>query len=96
MESINPSLSLYDQVVTVTYEYLGPAADRFITRQIRNHLNKAPEQLSIQDLPQLIAWIRLTMAFLYDNEQIVAKYVARLQQLAKGVKHAPAPKSHGG
>ena len=38
--------SLYLKVVRITDHYLGPAADRFIRRQIENHLNKHPEELA--------------------------------------------------
>lgn len=73
--------TLYNDVVHVTHEYFGPAADRFVTRQIRNHLRKDPYQLRKQDLAGLIEWISLAMALLSDDEKLVSKYVADLKNL---------------
>lgn len=75
--------SLYEQVVTITYEYLGPAADRFITRQIRNHLDKEPERLQKNDLQALADWIRLAMSLLSNDDRLVERYMAELQTLIR-------------
>jgi uncharacterized protein YegL len=75
--------SLYDDVVTVTYDYLGPAADRFVIRQIRNHLQKDPAELQHEDLSQLIDWIQLAMRLISNDGHIVDRYVADLETLAK-------------
>jgi hypothetical protein len=75
--------SLYDDVVTITYDYLGPAADRFVVRQIRNHLQKDPSELRHDDLRQLIDWIQLAMRLISNDGQIVDRYVADLENLAK-------------
>jgi hypothetical protein len=74
--------SLYNEVVTITENYFGPAADRFVIRQIRNHLNKDPEQLGKQDLLRLIKWISLAMALLVEDEKLISKYSIDLQRLA--------------
>lgn len=86
------SRNFYDQVVRVTYVYLGPAADRFVARQIFNHLNKKPEQLTKRDLPELIDWIRLAMGFLTQDKQMVDDYIERLQNLHEVPK--PKAKAH--
>ena len=75
--------SLYDDVVTITYDYLGPAADRFVVRQIRNHLQKDPSELQHEDLSQLIDWIQLAMRLISNDGHIVDRYVADLETLAK-------------
>ena len=74
--------TLYDELVNVTHRYFGPAANRFISRQIRNHLSKDPELLRKQDLKGLIDWIRAAMALLVEDEDLVNKYVADLKELA--------------
>ena len=74
--------NLYDKVVWVTYAYLGPAADRFVSRQIRNHLHKEPEQLKKNDLKNLIDWINIAMNLLSNDDRLVARYVAELQELS--------------
>jgi len=74
--------SLFDQVVDVTYTYLGPAADRFVARQIRNHLEIEPEDLRKRDLRALIDWMKLAMSFLSDDDKLVSEYINSLQELA--------------
>lgn len=75
--------SLYDDVVAITYDYLGPAADRFVVRQIRNHLDKDPTELEREDLRQLIDWIRLAMRLISNDAEIVNRYVADLENLTR-------------
>lgn len=74
---------LYDQVVDVTREYLGPAADRFIARQITNHLQIAPEDLANADLRKLIDWLELSMAFLTSDQSLIERYIDELKTIAK-------------
>jgi hypothetical protein len=76
-----PELSLYYEVVNATSEYLGPAADRFVSRQIRHHLQKEPEKLQRKDLKQLIVWIRLAMTMLSDDPKLVSGYIRDLEKL---------------
>lgn len=73
---------LYTDVVNITYDYLGPAADRFVTRQIRNHLGKAPEQLQKKDLRDLISWIKIAMTLLTDDEKLIRRYVSDLRKIS--------------
>lgn len=74
--------SVYDQVVRVTHVYLGPAADRFIARQVENHLHKSPEELSQADLRSLIDWIKVVVSLLTEDGGIVEEYTTELQKLA--------------
>jgi uncharacterized protein YegL len=85
------SRALYEKVVKVSDVYLGPAADRFITRQITNHLRKQPEQLTEADLTKLIDWIRLTVSLITEDEDIVDEYVSQLEKLSA----APQKQSSG-
>jgi uncharacterized protein YegL len=75
--------NLYEEVVTITYDYLGPAADRFVVRQIRNHLKKDPEQLQRKDLRQLIDWIQLAMRLISSDNDIIDRYVEELELLTQ-------------
>lgn len=81
--------SLYDDVVTITYDYLGPAADRFVIRQIRNHLQKDPGKLERQDLKRLIDWIQLAMRLITEDREVVDRYVADLQTLTQRKRSMP-------
>jgi len=82
MNSSKPKAVLYDSVIRVTHVYLGPAADRFINRQIQNHLQKAPEALTAPDLLKLVDWVRLAVSLLTDDDEVVEEYIAQLRQLA--------------
>ena len=83
--------TLYDEVVTITYNYLGPAADRFVVRQIRNHLQKDPGELQRKDLRQLIDWIQLAMRLISSDTEAVDQYIADLEALAQPKR----PVAHG-
>lgn len=74
--------SPYRRVVRVTHMYLGPAADRFIIRQVQNHLHKDPQELSYDDLNQLIDWIRVAVSLLTEDSALVEEYIHRLEALA--------------
>ncbi|MDB5184426.1 MAG: hypothetical protein JWN38_234 [Candidatus Saccharibacteria bacterium] len=72
---------LYDRVLRVTHVYLGPAADRFIARQVQNHLDKRPEDISVDDLKMLIDWIRVAVSLITEDSDIIEEYTAQLMRL---------------
>ena len=74
---------LYESVVDITEGYLGPAAQRFIDRQIESHLQKAPESLTSKDLEKLIDWSSLALAHLTDNANLVREFTGSLKKLAQ-------------
>jgi hypothetical protein len=76
------SSSIYDQVVRVTHVYLGPAADRFIARQVENHLHKAPQELTKADLAGLIDWIQVVVSLLTDDKGVIEEYTTELRKLS--------------
>jgi uncharacterized protein YlxP (DUF503 family) len=76
--------SLYLKVVHITNHYLGPTADRFIRRQIENHLNKHPEELAQADLKELINWIEISMTAITADHKMIREYLAKLQSLISG------------
>jgi mannose/fructose/N-acetylgalactosamine-specific phosphotransferase system component IIB len=76
------NLSLHEQVVKITHVYLGPAADRFIDRQVQNHLHKVPEDMSKADLLKLIDWIRVAVSLITEDSEIVEEYTEQLRRLA--------------
>jgi hypothetical protein len=77
----------YEEVVHITHAYLGPAAGRFVNRQVRNHLHKEPEGMTKKDLSRLIDWIRIAVSLLTEDEQIVEEYIGQLEHLV----HKPRP-----
>lgn len=74
--------SLYTQVLEIAYDYLGPAAERFINRQIQNNLNKTPSQLDQKDLDKLVDWIQVSVSMLSSDERLINDFISRLQKLS--------------
>lgn len=79
-------LKLYASIIRITQIYLGPAADRFIARQVQSHLHKAPDQISKADLVMLIDWIKLAMSLLTEDSDIIDEYTSQLHRLANPPK----------
>lgn len=78
--------SLYTEVIDITHVYLGPAADRFIARQVRNHLGKEPSQLTQKDLRSLIDWIGMAVSLITDDQRIIEQYLSDLRKLTSKPK----------
>ena len=74
---------LYNDLIDITEDYLGPAAKRFIDRQIQNHLEKEPGELSKAELNKLIDWCALALGLLTDDNRIKLDYIDRLKKLSK-------------
>ena len=49
-------MPLYNDVIEVARPYLGPAAEKFVSRQISTHLDVAADQLGNQHLEELSKW----------------------------------------
>ena len=73
--------ALYDTIVDVLTYYLGPAAPRFVDRQIEFHLHKSPQEITAADLERLIEWIRVSLSLLTHDRRIVDECTQRLTQL---------------
>lgn len=80
--------SLYKHVVDATAICLGPAADRFISRNIVGHLGKSPEKLKKNDLEELIKWIKPAMALLTEDTHLVDSYIENLKLLTENTQKA--------
>jgi hypothetical protein len=77
---------LYSDVVQVTQDFLGPAAQRFIDRQIKTHINKDPHDLTASDIQKLAEWLKVAIALLTEDEQTVNRYTDNLLSLASAKK----------
>jgi hypothetical protein len=55
---VSNQTTLYWDVIDITSQYLGPAAERFIDRQVQNHLHKDPKKITKHDITALMDWIR--------------------------------------
>ncbi|MBX4199326.1 hypothetical protein KW789_00305 [Candidatus Saccharibacteria bacterium] len=73
---------LYNQIVSVTEEYLGPAADRFVGRLVDFHLHKNPGEVSLDDIPKLSEWIKVSLGLLTDDKRMVDECERKILKLA--------------
>lgn len=78
--------TLYKKTVQVTEEYLGPAGERFIRRQITTHLNITPEKLDKKNLPKLIDWSSIAFALLTNNSDDIESFTKDLKSLTANGK----------
>ena len=75
--------NLYEDVISVTHDKLGLAADRFVARQIRSHLQRDPKTLQPDDLRNLMDWIELAMRTAHSDQQVIDQYMEDLETLAQ-------------
>lgn len=80
------TVNVYQQAVLITSEYLGPAAERFINRQLIYHLGKEPHDFTHQDVPELAKWVKVSIAVLTEDDDLVKEFTKRIMSLAKGAK----------
>lgn len=73
--------ALYQQIVGVTQDYLGPAADRFVARQIESHLSKQPHEVTQEDVPRLVEWVRVSLAMLTKDKSMVEECASKINNL---------------
>ncbi len=75
--------SIKDELFNISRDYFGPAAERFVNRQISTHLGKDADKLTVDDLDVLIDWLKLSFAMLTKDIRLVNEYVDRLNGIAK-------------
>ena len=86
-------VSLWEQLLEVNRDYFGPAAERFLDRQIDTHIGKSPQKITKRDLAVLNDWLRLSFALLTNDSELVDHYAQRLALIARGQgKEALSPK----
>lgn len=74
--------SLYERAVRITEEYLGPAGERFLRRQIATHIGIEPEKLRKKDVEELVNWSALAFALLTSDASEVKGFTADLTALS--------------
>jgi hypothetical protein len=77
------SVNLYSQINDIIENYLGPATNRFVERQVKFHLHKKPEQLKAHDIPQLTEWIKVSMALLTEDKSAIDECEQQLLALGR-------------
>lgn len=75
--------TVYEQVVEVTQQYLGPAAERFVNREVEAHLGKKPNQMTRDDVLKLHDWSKLAIALMTEDEKLVDDFSKNLLAISK-------------
>lgn len=84
MAAVSPTkITLTERVIEVTSDYLGPAARRFVTRQVKVHLNKPIDDLKPEDIAPLADWSKIALALLTSDQATVDKFQNELLELSK-------------
>ena len=76
-------ITLTERVIEVTSDYLGPAARRFVQRQVKVHFNKPVDKLEPKDIPPLADWSKLALGLLTSDQSMVDKFQNDLLALTK-------------
>jgi hypothetical protein len=77
---------LYVSLVAIASDYLGPAGERFIDRQMQNLLKKNPAELTTDDIDTLIDWSRIALTVITDKKEVIAEFIDRIAALKTGDK----------
>ncbi len=72
---------LFKELYKISEDYFGPATQRFLTRQIENHLHKSPGNLKKADIPKLVDWLRLSVGVISDDEEEINRYIDKVKKL---------------
>jgi hypothetical protein len=71
--------ALSEQVLSLSIQYLGPAAKRFLERQTTSHMNGLSfDSLEKQHLTELAKWIEISGSLIIDKQ--------KAQELSKKIK----------
>ena len=77
-------MSLYDEVVEVAKPYLGPAAERFVSRQIAGHLNIEENQLAVHNLEELARWCYVSGKLVMTEDE-AQEFSSKVKNLKDGL-----------
>ena len=74
-------MALYDDVVALSKNYLGPAAAKFVDRQINTHLKIELSQLRAENMEELAKWCFISGKLLMDNKAEAKEYSEKVKAL---------------
>ncbi len=77
------SKTLYQKLVKISVDCLGPATERWFPYLITAHLNKPAHDIMPSDLPKLCLWAKLTAALYTEDGQKVEKFAKQIEALAR-------------
>ena len=63
------AVSLYDDVVEIAKPYMGPASERFVSRQITGHLSIEESELTRKHLEELAKWCYVSGKLIISDDR---------------------------
>ncbi len=76
------AINYYQEVINATQDFLGPAAERFINRQIEFYLNKPPEDINKSDVLKLRDSVKIALGLLIDDQKVIDQAVRKFDRIA--------------
>ena len=74
--------TLYEEIIRILEDYLGPSAKRFVDRQVAFHLQKLPSDIDLSEIPNFVEWTRVTLGLLTEDHAMVDECADRLMALS--------------
>ena len=71
-------MAIYDDVISLGRTYMGPGAEKFVSRQISTHLKVSGADLRSQDLEELAKWCFISGKLVMDE--------AKAQEFSQKIK----------
>ena len=71
-------MALYNDVINLARPYLGPAAEKFVSRQVSAHLNVKSDQIARQHMEELSKWCLISGKLVMDD--------AKAQEFSQKIK----------
>jgi len=75
--------AVYNGVLKILTDYLGPVSARFLDRNIRSHLKKEPAELAPEDLPKIVEWIRITIGMVSRDTKLADECANRIINISQ-------------
>jgi hypothetical protein len=73
----------FSQLVDITEQYLGPAAERFLIRHVDFHCKKNVKDINIQDIAKLKSSLVISFGLLIKDKKTVEEFGEKLNNLIK-------------
>ncbi len=71
----------YEKIVNIVQDYLGPAASRFVDKQLDFHLNRKDKNIRQSEVIRVGEWMRVGLALITQDKKIVEECFSRIEKL---------------
>ena len=75
--------NFYDKTVFIVQDYLGPAAVRFVDKQISFHLNREDKRIEKDEVMRVNEWMRVGLGLITQDKNLVNECFSRIEAIIK-------------